>query len=168
MRSTVVPAQITTVEDKIAGSLGLSQLILLTVPIFGGSALFVFLPPFFNYATYKVVLITVFAALCGLLAIRIKGKILLLWGVVLLRYNSRPKYYVFNKNNMHLRETAPVVKEEKATKQIKTKKKAHSLLPKLSTAELVQAESILANPNANLRLEVTKKGRLNVRFTEVQ
>lgn len=168
MRSTVVPAQITTVEDKIAGSLGLSQLILLTVPIFGGSALFVFLPPFFNYATYKVVLITVFATLCGLLAIRIKGKILLLWGVVLLRYNSRPRYYVFNKNDAHLRDTAPVVREEKAATQTTAKDKPRLSLPKLSTAELVHAESILANPSANLRLEITKKGGLNVRFTEVR
>ena len=40
MRTTVVPAQVTTVEDKIAGNLGLSQLLLLTLPVFGGSALF--------------------------------------------------------------------------------------------------------------------------------
>jgi len=168
MRSTVVPAQITTVEDKIAGSLGLSQLILLTVPIFGGSALFVFLPPFFSYATYKVVLITAFAALCGLLAIRIKGKILLLWGVVLLRYNSRPRYYVFNKNDVHLRDIAPRVKEEKAVEQAKPEKKLLPSLPQLSTAELVRIENIITNPQANLHFKTNRKGELYVHITEVR
>lgn len=168
MRSTVVPAQITTVEDKIAGSLGLSQLILLTVPVFGGSAIFVLLPPFFNYATYKVVLVTCFATLCGLLAIRVKGKILLFWGIALLHYNLRPRYYVFNKNDTHLRETAPVVKEKKVVEQTETKKKIRPHLPHLSTAELVQIENIIASPQANLHFKTNRKGELYVHITEVQ
>src|SRR5438045_2898426 len=104
MRTTIVPAQITTVEDKIAGNLGLSQIMLLIAPVFGGSSLFVIFPPFFNYAAYKVVLIAITALLCGMLAVRIKGKILLFWLIAVLRYNLRPAYYVFDKNSMHNRE----------------------------------------------------------------
>lgn len=168
MRSTVVPAQITTVEDKIAGSLGLTQLILLTVPVFGGSALFVFLPPFFSYAVYKIVLITCFAALCGLLAIRIKGKILLFWLIALLRYNLRPRYYLFDKNDMHLRETPLIVQEEESAEPVKATKKARPHLPQLSTAELVQIENIITNPQANLHFKTNRKGELYVHITEVQ
>lgn len=168
MRSTIVPAQITTVEDRIAGNLGLSQLLLLTGPVFGGSALFVLLPPFFNYAVYKVVLITGFAVLCGLLSIRIKGRILLIWLVALLRYNLRPKYYVFDKRHPHLRDTAPRLKPKKTPEETKPKQAARPELPPLSPAELVKIEGIISSPEANFRLEVNKKGELSVRFTEVQ
>src|SRR5215204_1042792 len=104
MRTTIVPSQVTTVEDRVAGRLGLSQLLLLISPIFGSSIIFVVLPPFFNYAVYKVVLIVCVASLSALLAIRIKGKILLFWAITLLRYNTRPRYYLFNKNSAHTRE----------------------------------------------------------------
>lgn len=167
MRSTVVPAQITTVEDKIMGNIGMSQLILLTVPIFGGSALFMLLPPFFGYSLYKIVLITVLTALCGALAIRIKGRVVLFWCVALLRYNLRPRYYVFNKNNSHLRETAPILKEEKVAEPIKVKK-ARTALPRLSTADLVKVEGLITNPQANLHFKTNRKGELYVHITEVQ
>ena len=105
MKTTIVPAQVTTVEDKIAGNIGMSQLLLLITPIFAGSILFVVLPPFFNYSAYKAVLIVIMALFCATLAIRIHGKILLYWVAVLVRYNSRPKYFVYNKNDNYLRDT---------------------------------------------------------------
>src|ERR1019366_4023701 len=104
MKVTVVPAQITTIEDRIAGNLSFSQLLLLAAPVFGGSALYIILPPTMHSAPYKLTVIAVLIFLCGLLAIRIKGKILLLWFVVLLRYNLRPRYYIFNKNCLAARE----------------------------------------------------------------
>lgn len=167
MRTTVVPAQVTTVEDKIAGNLGLSQLLLLTLPVFGGSALFVALPPFFNYATYKIVVIVCFAVLCGTLAIRIKGKILLLWAVVILRYNLRPRFYVFNRNSEYLRDVSQPVKTEEATEKAKPEK-TMQIFPRLSTTELVQVERLLAHPNSNLHLKTNRKGELSVHFTEVE
>jgi hypothetical protein len=167
MRSTVVPAQVTTVEDKIAGNLGMSQLLLLTMPIFGGSLLFVSLPPFFSYATYKIVVIVCFAVLCGTLAIRIKGKILLFWGIVILRYNLRPRYYVFNRNDTHLRDIAQEIKPEKAVEETKPKR-IRKQLPQLSTPELVQVEHLIANPAANLHVKTNRKGELSVHFKEIQ
>lgn len=168
MRSTVVPAQVTTVEDRIAGSLGLSQLLLLTVPVFGGSALFVILPPFFSYAVYKVVIIVCFAVLCGLLAIRIKGKILLQWLIAIIRYNSRPRYYVYDKNDAHMRDIIRKVKTEETEEKIEPKKTILQKLPQLSTAELVKIEDIIANPQANLYYTTNRKGELSVHITEIK
>jgi hypothetical protein len=168
MRMTIVPAQITTVEDRIAGRLGLSQLLLIVAPIFGGSAIFVVLPPFLNYAVYKVVVIVCIAMLCGLLAIRIKGKILLAWCVVILRYDLRPRYYVFNKNDLHTRVIdLPIIEKNKTEEQAPIKRE-RSRAPQLSTAELVKVENILNDPDTNLRFEMNKKGELSVHFAEIQ
>lgn len=167
MRSTIVPAQVTTVEDKIAGNLGMSQLLLLTMPIFGGSLLFVGLPPFFSYATYKIVVIVCFAVLCGILAIRIKGKILLFWGIVILCYNLRPRYYVFNRNHSHLRDVGQEIKPEKTVEEVKPKRTLKRV-PQLSTPELVQVERLITNPAANLHVKTNRKGELSVHFKEVQ
>lgn len=90
MKMTVVPAQVTTVEDRIIGSLGFSQILLLVVPIFMSAALFVLLPPFLNGAVYKYVVMGVVALICCILAVRIKGKIVALWLVTIVRYVRLP------------------------------------------------------------------------------
>ena len=167
MRTTVVPAQITTVEDKIAGNLGMSQIMLLTAPIFIGSAIFVILPPFFNYATYKVVLIALMALLCGVLAVRIKGKVLLFWAIAILRYNLRPMYYVFDKNSMYMREVTKAVPAEESIVEAELLPAKRSVRPKLSPADLLKVQEIIANPAANLHITTTKKGALRVHLTEV-
>ena len=168
MRTTIVPAQITTVEDRIAGNLGLSQILLLVVPIFGGSALFVILPPFFNYATYKVILIAVTALVCGMLAVRIKGKILLFWGLAIARYNLRPMYYVFDKCSMHTREcvgAAATTLPQTDTGSIVVE---HEAIPRLSIADRLQVETVLSHPTTNVHFTTTKKGALRVHLTENQ
>jgi len=169
MRTTIVPAQITTVEDRIAGRLGLTQLLLLIMPIFGGSAIFVIFPPFFTYAVYKVVFITCVAVLCALLAIRIKGKILLFWAITLLRYNMRPRYYLFNKNSTYTREMVlPADIEDEPAEETTAQIAAPPRKTVLTTAERVQIEDLLANPDANVHITANKKGELRVHLTEVQ
>jgi hypothetical protein len=123
MKITVVPAQVTTVEDKIMGSLSLSQLMILLLPVFIGAALFAILPPAMGSALYKYILIGILAVICLVLSIRIKGKIVALWIITILRYNLRPKYYLFNKNVMTLRADYAEVKQTdmKAEKSKKTK-----------------------------------------------
>jgi len=168
MKTTIVPAQVTTVEDKIAGNIGMSQLLLLITPVFIGSILFVILPPFFSYSAYKAVLIVIMALLCATLAIRIRGKILLYWVAVLVRYNTRPKFYVFNKNDMHLRDPEIEPLETKETTPVSTETESAKLVPMLSLSEIVTAQNILAHPSANFRLEFNKKGKLSVHITEIQ
>lgn len=169
MRTTTVPSQVTTVEDRVAGRLGLSQLLLLVTPIFGGSAIFVLLPPFFSYATYKVVLIMCVASINALLAIRIKGKILLFWVVTLLRYNMRPRYYLFNKNSAHTRDVVTAIETEENEAE-ETETQTAIPVPKLNltTAERVRIEGLIANPAANMHFTTNKKGELRVHLTEVK
>ena len=73
MRSTVVPAQVTTVEDRIMGNLGFSQLALLVLPVFIAAAIFAGLPPVMHGSLYKYVASVVVALIMGFLAVRIKG-----------------------------------------------------------------------------------------------
>lgn len=168
MKMTVVPAQVTTVEDRIIGNLGFSQIILLIVPVFASAGIFTLLPPFMGSAIYKYVVMGVVAMIFCILAIRIKGKIVAFWLVTILRYNLRPKYYLFNKNVTALRENYPIRKEqqepEKTTPKV-TKKVARHQLDIPATAKVL---ATLENPAARVRFETGKKGNLHVRLTEIE
>lgn len=167
MKVTVVPAQVTTVEDKIMGSLSLSQLMILLLPVFVGAALFAVLPPAMESSLYKYILIGVLALLCMILAIRIKGKIIALWIVTVLRYNLRPKYYLFNKNTTaHRQDYADIPPEPE--QQLETADRKHISLPKLELHDAAYVLATIENPASNLRFETTKKGGLHVRLTEVE
>ena len=169
MKMTVVPAQVTTVEDRIIGNLGFSQILLLIVPVFAAAGIFLLLPPFMGGALYKYVIMGVVALLFGLLSIRIKGKILASWLVTVLRYNLRPKYYLFNKNvttgrdEYHGKAVAPEAKE--ATEKKPVKKTSLNQLDIPTTARIL---ATIENPATNFRLETGKKGNLHVRFTEIE
>ena len=169
MKMTVVPAQVTTVEDRIIGNLGFSQILLLIVPVFAAAGIFLLLPPFMGGALYKYVIMGIVALLFGLLSIRIKGKILASWLVTILRYNLRPKYYLFNKNvttgrdEYHGKAVAPEAKE--ATEKKPVKKTSLNQLDIPTTARIL---ATIENPSANFRIEPGKKGNLHVRFTEIE
>ena len=168
MKMTVVPAQVTTVEDRIIGNLGFSQILLLIVPVFASAGIFTLLPPFMGSAIYKYVVMGVVAMIFCVLAIRIKGKIVAFWLVTILRYNLRPKYYLFNKNVTALRENHPIRKEQQepektAPKAIK--KVARRQLDIPATAKVL---ATLENPAARVRFETGKKGNLHVRLTEIE
>lgn len=168
MKMTVVPAQVTTVEDRIIGNLGFSQILLLIVPVFASAGIFTLLPPFMGSAIYKYVVMGVVAMIFCILAIRIKGKIVAFWLVTILRYNLRPKYYLFNKNVTTLRENHPIRKEQQepektAPKAIK--KVARHQLDIPATAKVL---ATLENPAAKVRFETGKKGNLHVRLTEIE
>jgi hypothetical protein len=100
MKTTVVPAQITTVEDRIAGSLTFIQIMLLVIPLILGSTLYAIIPPKIHLTTLKLVLIALQFSFFGSLAIRIRGKILADWLITILRYSLRPRIYVFTKNDL--------------------------------------------------------------------
>lgn len=73
-------------------------------PVFWAAIVYILLPIPMHLSWYKVTLILVAVVISGLLAIRIKDKIILQWLQTLLRFRTRPKYYVFNKNDSYLRE----------------------------------------------------------------
>lgn len=169
MKSAIVPAQITTVEDKITGNLSLTQLLLLAAAVFGDSAVYVLVPPVSDSSPFKLVFITVLTVMLGLFAIRLKGKLLLQWAIVLLRYSLRPRFHVFNKNDLYLRPVVKVASPE--GKQKKAAQKAITspvAVPQLSTAEKIRLEGIIADPQANFHLTTGRKGALHVRINEIK
>jgi hypothetical protein len=168
MRVTAVPAQVTTVEDRIMGNLGFSQLVLFVIPVFVGAGLFIVLPPVMHGSLYKYIVAGIIAAISGILAIRIKGKIILLWLVTILHYNLRPKYYLFNKNVSIYREDYRSHQPEPETATKQPTAKPQSMLPRLGFHEAAQILATIEKPESNLRFEMTKKGGLHVRLTEVE
>lgn len=168
MKATVVPAQVTTVEDRVAGNLGFSQLMLFAVPVFGGALLYAVLPPSMDIAMYKIIVLITLAVVSSILAIRIKGKIILFWLAILLRYNLRPKYYLFNKNTALYREDYPEIKTEPVVTNDREQTQSSAQLPRLSLLEINEVHAMLDNPNSQIRFEMTKKGGLNVHLTEIK
>lgn len=168
MKTTVVPAQVTTVEDKIAGNLNFTQLLLLTLPVFLSGAIFAFLPPLMNFSSYKLIICASLVFVCMTMAIRIKGRILLQWITVIARYNLRSRYYVFNKNSSYLRNILD--KDSKQAAKPKTVKEySYQSTPaqNISTPELVRLETAVADPRSNFHLRVGKGG-LRVYIKEVK
>lgn len=170
MKTAIVPAQITTVEDKVAGNLSLTQLLLLAAPVFIGSAIYIILPPSLGAAAYKLVLVTIIGVVFAVLAIRFKGRILMLWAITIARYNLRPRHYVYDKNDMYLRSEGKEDVEASVPSEIEVNTQATKpLVPTtLTTLDTVMLESIIANPKAKLHFKADRKGGLNVHITEVK
>lgn len=169
MKSTIVPAQITTVEDKIAGSLSLSQLILLAAPMFFDGVVYIIFPPGLKFVLYKVVLSIIVALLFASMAIRVKGKILLLWVMVIAKYNLRPRYYVFNKNDTHLRRNGrEYLQFEEAPESVEESIASDQKRIEIALHELAQMDRMLTDRRASLAIKPAKKGGLHVTLTEVE
>lgn len=169
MKTTMVPAQVTTVEDKIAGNISLQQLLLLSSPVFIGVAIYVLFPPMIKLNALKIAISCFVFIVFASMAIRIKGKLLLEWLVVIVRYNVRPRFYIFNKNDHYLRSSSKKVNEEESNKIEAKKHPKISLphLPSLSTPEIVRIENAITDPRANFNF-TARKGKLNVHITEIK
>lgn len=167
MRTRVIPAQITTVEDKIAGNLSLTQIIILLSPVLFTTLVYAMLPPAMSFTLFKLMLVLAFSLIAVTLSLRIKGKMVLHWLIVLAQYNLRPKYYVFNKNERFAR-IVDFPETTTATKAVKTKKKLE--LPqfnKPSIQELPKLNYMVADKNYNLVYRTGRKGELNVAFEKI-
>lgn len=166
MRTRVIPAQITTVEDKIAGNLSLTQVIILLTPILFTTLVYAVLPPSMSFSLFKLTLVLLFSTIALTMSLRIKGKVVLHWLLVLAQYNLRPKYYVFNKNETFARAfDFPVLI---TTKKVSSKKKLE--MPRVerpSIQELLQFNNLVTNRNYNLVYRTGRKGELNVAFEKV-
>lgn len=166
MKTTIVPAQMTTVEDRIAGSLTLHQLLLVICAILVNFMIYLLPPASMKLAAWKLVLMTLIATSCLLLAIRIRGRLVLLWLVMIARYNVRSRYYVWNKNDACLRyEPTPVAEAEE--QQEDATEEATSLWH-LPLEERIEAEEWLTRKVARLSFRANKKGGLHVHITEVE
>lgn len=168
MRATIVPAQVTTIEDRVAGRLSFMQLTLFAIPVFGGSLLYAILPPSMESATYKLVVICSIAIVGLSLAIRIKGKIVLLWLVILMRYYGRPGRYIFSKNTLVYRERYDTVDNLAdridAASTINTKSTGSH--PALLSHERALAQAALEGPSTRVHFVATRKGGLYVHVSK--
>jgi hypothetical protein len=165
MKTRIIPAQITTVEDKIAGNLNLTQIVLLMLPIFWLMIVYTLFTPQMNFTLYKVPLIFVVSISFMILALRIKGKIVIEWLVILATYNTRPRYYLFDKNNTYLRDIAPIPSKQKVVHKASVRQEKS--IPKLlSPKELLQLEQLLARPDVRFSVKAERKGGFNVAFEQ--
>ncbi|MBI2600937.1 PrgI family protein [Candidatus Daviesbacteria bacterium] len=171
MRTTVIPAQITTVEDKIAGNLNLTQILILMVPIFWSAIVYVLVLPSMKLTWYKLPLVLIVLFVCLILSMRIKGKVVLSWLMVILRFNLRPKYFLFNKNDSFLRTMDLPVFEKKQLKlftKSPVKKEVKRINPNFAVTDLIQLEKLITDPKYTLSFKSNRKGGLYVDFQQIQ
>ncbi len=157
MRTTVIPAQITTVEDKIAGNLNLTQLMLMVASLFIGVFIYALLPTRLSFSLYKIPLFVIEFLICFTLSLRIKGKIVLHWLIILLSYKLRPSYYVANKNDLYLRDIVlePIIRKKKRAAVSLRKVKQEAQLPMFNPDKI---ESILGISRGKLSFKFEKGG----------
>lgn len=175
MRATTIPAQITTVEDKIAGNLNMTQVALLAVPIIFAAMVYTAFPPTFRFALYKLPLILLVALLCIGLSLRINGKVIISWLIVVLRFNLRPRYYLFDKNDEYSRDMYLPEVEKKQFKLfsfnfLKNRKKKEEGVPahSFSISDLMKLQDFIHNPDYSFSFKVNEKGGISVIFGQVQ
>jgi hypothetical protein len=166
MKLTVVPAQVTTIEDKIAGNLTLPQLLILSAPVFSSAVFYALLPPTLRVAVYKMVLIGLSFLVCGFLAIRFKGKLIIVWLLVLLRYNYRPKYYVYDKRSACGRTLPSSTKTVTASVAETNSVNKNRTFP-LSLEDIIRTEQLLNDSGTKVDFN-SRKGGLYVRVTQIR
>lgn len=166
MKTTVVPAQITTVEDKIAGSLTFMQIILLVFSLIFGTVLYAMIGPKLHLTSLKLVLIAIQFGFFGGLALRFKGRILAEWLIIYLRYTSRPRIYIFTKNDLTAREIIhpeiekPIKQKVKSAAEVKgNKNPTHN--------EHLNLRGLLESPALAMSVKPSKKGGMDVVLREL-
>lgn len=169
MKTTVVPAQITTVEDKIAGSLNFQQIMLLVMSLIIGTAIYALTPPRLHISVIKAVLVLLQFAFLGSLAIRVSGKILAEWLTIYLRYLLRPRVYTFQKSDLTSRDV--ILPTFERAKRVKTKTaKVSKTATKTNDQHLPETDYLnnpIFNPNLSSSVKPGKKGGLDVVLREL-
>lgn len=158
MRTRVIPAQITTVEDKIVGNLNFMQAGLIMLPILYATVSYIFFPPVMSFGAYKFASTIIVTFVCIVMSLRIKGKIVANWLVVISRYRSRPRRYVYNKNDIFMRSIyMPSI-------QRKTNHKVKPVVEPLSKKDLkeVHFADMVTLDDVSIAYQVDKKGGLRV------
>lgn len=155
MRTTIIPAQITTVEDKIAGNLNLAQILLLLASLFIAVFIYSVLPARLHFTLYKLPLIALESLVYCTLALRIKGRIILNWIFILAGYYFRPSFYLSNKNDTYLRN---IVLESVDNKEVK-----EALRVKEAKKE---AGIPMFNPESVARILGISRDRLSFKFNK--
>lgn len=167
MRSSIVPAQITTVEDKLTGNISVYQAMLLCTPVLFGFIITLILPPFGQFNIYKIFMTLGFLIICSPLAIRIDDKIIVHWLRLFIIYSIRPRYYVYDKNSQYLRDTEiSISKSERSSAP--TFHKQQSTAITISPKEFARLQTIATDTHSEVSFEFEKEGILNVHITKAE
>ncbi len=146
MRTTIIPAQITTVEDKIAGSLSMTQILIMMIPVGLTAVIYILLAPSMKLVSYKLILIIAVTLTCLILAIRVKDKIVAEWLSILLKYSSRPRYYLFNKNNVTGRTIdLPILPKERHLSKIKAIKNVEVPHDEINLSDQIKLDDLVSS-----------------------
>jgi len=155
MRTTIIPAQITTVEDKIAGSLNMTQILILMFPVLWTALIYILFAPAMKLVPYKLGLIGVVIVVCLILVIRIKDKIVAEWLGVVLRYQFRPKYWLYNKNDTTNRIIdIPDIPDIAISKRKITKKASSDQKTEINISDLVRLEQLIDSGKVAVRYQM--------------
>ncbi len=158
MKTTIIPAQITSIEDTIAANLTLTQIILLILPVFLSAIIFSLLPPFIHIRLYKLVLIAIMSIPLALLALRINGQVLLKLIIVIVNYCARPKLYLLtNQVKSEIEQIEPEVVN--APKLHITTLQSNNRPSHVTPAQMVLLADVLENKK--VLFFTNSEGRLN-------
>ena len=168
MRITVVPAQITTVEDRVAGNFTFVQIVLMVIPLVIGALIYSSMAPKIHFNPAKLTLIAVDFFIFGIMAIRFNGKILADWLIIYLRYMARPRRYIFTKNDLIHRDI--VLEEEGQT--IVSKNSEIAIAEKqpdgMSLKEQIKFDQIFNRDNLSISFKMSKKGGVDVHLEQAK
>jgi hypothetical protein len=167
MKRSIVPAQITTVEDRVLGNLTPYQAGLISLPLIFGVLFYATLPPHFHLKLYKICIIAGLELIGAVLSIRVNDQMLIFWLVTRLRYNLRPRFYVYDKNDNYLRNIPDFTPVTAAKKEI-TEEAEASQLQEVAVQDAVRIEEIMTDERVNLRFKTGKNGRLHVIANEIK
>jgi len=158
MRTTIIPAQITTVEDKIAGSLNMTQILILMFPVLWTAIIYILFAPTMKLVAYKLGLIGIVTLICLVLVIRIKDKIVAEWLGVVLRYHFRPRFWLYNKNDTSNRIIdIPEIPDIAVIKRKSTKKATNDQKTEINISDLVRLEQLIDSGKVAVRYQFEKK-----------
>ncbi len=167
MKTTIVPAQITSIEDIIVGSLSVTQVLLLSMPLFFAVACYIGLPPFAHFAAYKTYFMVCAVVLGFCLALRVRGQLVLYWLILVARYNLRPRYY------LHRKTTDPIA--HRVVESDLSHKSGGAHAPTISSRvrgfKLIESsvlQKLRDNPSAQLTFRSNKRGGTDVLYSEVE
>ena len=165
MKTAIVPAQVTTVEDRLAGNLTISQLLLMVAGLGLATMIYLVVTPKFHISVIKGILMGLVAITAGGLSIRILGKIVADWLVILTHFAQRPRQYVFTKNDRKL----PALEFQSKTPVQSLPVKAPKLVTEVLTAkDQTKLDGLLENPALAVRFVVAEKGGINVSLTPLK
>ncbi len=102
MRVSVIPAQITNVEDKITSSLSITQIIILILALLISFFIYLVIPPFLKFSLLKLIPSIILSGSISVLAIRRRDQNLVLNYLILyLSFLLRPRIYVLTPSSKY-------------------------------------------------------------------